>query len=62
MLGLSPDDEARIMHTILPALSRGVPTQAATRAIVETTRRFGRRLTTPVMGDVRFAFVKNRPR
>jgi hypothetical protein len=61
-LGLSRADEIHILHKISPALSRGVPTQTQIRSMVETTRRHSRRLTNPVMADVRFVFTKTRPR
>jgi len=60
-LGLSPDDEARIIAQIRPLLSRGIPTQAEIRSAVETIRHLGRRLATPIMVNVRFAFVNTRP-
>jgi hypothetical protein len=56
VLGLSADDEAHVTDQILPAASRGLPTDAEIKSAVETFRQLGRRLADPIMIDARFAW------
>ncbi|MGH9117002.1 MAG: hypothetical protein ACRD0A_03730 [Acidimicrobiales bacterium] len=56
VLGLSPDDEARVDGVLRPAIGRGMPTDAEIRSAGATLRRMGNRLANPVMVDTRFVF------
>lgn len=61
VLGLSADDEAPLTKQIVPALARGVPSEADIRSAVRSLRQRGRWLVDPPMKKVRFVFVAGPP-
>jgi len=61
VLGLSADDEAHLTKLIVPALARGIPSEAEVRSAVRALRQRGRWLVDPLMKKVRFVFVAGPP-